>query len=106
MKNNTRIISADFLLRLANDDLSNDEILKLYFKYYFCQGRNIGDLRSDYFRLRTYRKDGNLQSEANYLNFKLLTREQIINAIERVKGVLNGFVKDVFDLEMQESSWD
>lgn len=38
MNESGRLISADFLLRLANNDLTSEEILKLYFKYYFCPG--------------------------------------------------------------------
>ena len=30
------IVSHDYLLKLANNDLTDEEILKGYFQYYFC----------------------------------------------------------------------
>ena len=37
-------ISADYLLRLLDDETKDNEILSGYMKYYIAQGRNIGEI--------------------------------------------------------------
>ena len=102
MNESGRLISADFLLRLANDDLTSEEILKLYFKYYFCQGKNIRDLRLDYMRLRSR---GCSSDDLRYLNFNLLSKEKIEKAIDSVKDAVNEFMIRTFGLELNENTW-
>ena len=102
MNESGRLISADFLLRLANDDLTSEEILKLYFKYSFCQGKNIRDLRLDYMRLRSR---GCSSDDLRYLNFNLLSKEKIEKAIDSVKDAVNEFMIRTFGLELKENTW-
>lgn len=39
-------INTDFLLRLANNHISKEEILTGYMRYYVAQGRNLGDIKN------------------------------------------------------------
>ncbi|MCR1960741.1 hypothetical protein CWE04_05160 [Thomasclavelia cocleata] len=44
-------INTDFLLRLANNQISDEEIVTGYMRYYVAQGRNLGDMKHDYIRI-------------------------------------------------------
>lgn len=39
-------INTDFLLRLVNNNISKEEILTGYMRYYVAQGRNLGDIKN------------------------------------------------------------
>lgn len=86
-------INVDYLMKLAYDDLSDDQILRGYMEFYFCQGRNIGDLFHDYMRLR----------RPKYVNIcyemMLITPEQIRTSIKRVRKVIDVFLDKQFDLK-------
>lgn len=89
------IVSHDYLLKLANNELTDEEILKGYFKYYFCQDRQLSDIKHDYFNASL----SNNKNADIYL-FQSLTPEQIRKAIEKLENVLNLFLKTHFDLKI------
>lgn len=97
------IVSYDYLLRLAKNALSDAEVLEGYFKYYFCQGRNLGDMKVDYHRMMEphFNREQKV-SPFDCSLFQNLQKEEIKEAIHKVEDVLNRYLKLTFDLELQE----
>lgn len=92
-------VSHDYLLKLAYGELTDNEILRDYFKYYFCQGRNIGDLKHDYMTAGNPMTNKN----ADCIFFQDLGVVQIKESIKKVETVLNEFLENHFGLRIQES---
>lgn len=78
-------INVNYLYDLANDCISDNDILNCYFKYYIAQGRNIGDMKHDYIRLSN-----------DFLIAAFLTNEQIKFALNRTKTVLDNYLYQNF----------
>lgn len=93
------IVNHDYLLKLAKNELTDQEILKGYFEYYFCQGRNIGDLKQDYFTACSPA----INKNSDYVLFQSVTPEQIKSSLQKLEEILNQFLKNNFDLVIQES---
>lgn len=89
-------VSHDYLLKLANNELKDNEILKGYFKYYFCQDRNISDLKIDFMNAGNPMKNKNVDC----IFFQDLSPEQIKNSIENLENVLNEFLINTFNLSL------
>lgn len=41
-------VNVDYLMKLALNELTDDEVIKGFFVHYFCQGRTIDDMKVDY----------------------------------------------------------
>lgn len=93
------IVSHDYLLKLANNNLKDEEILKGYFKYYFCQNRNLNDLNFDYIKAKV----PIMNKMSDYLLFESLNTDDINKAIEKLENVLNEFLKTHFDLKIKNT---
>lgn len=93
------IVSHDYLLKLANNDLTDEEILKGYFQYYFCQDRNLSDVNFDIMKA----KMPIMNASGDYLLFESITTDDIKKAIEKLENVLNEFLKTHFDLKIQNT---
>lgn len=87
-------ISADYLLRLLDDETKDNEILRGYMKYYIAQGRNIGDMKHDYMRLRT---DGRTGKDMRTFIFTIYEPKQIDDALVKVRQILDSYLLSNFD---------
>lgn len=92
------VVSHDYLLQLVNEDLTEKEILKGYFEYYFCQGRNMADLKHDYMYAMNPKNE-------DCVLFQSITPEQIKRILQKLENILNKFLKSNFDLVIQESMY-
>lgn len=89
-------ISADYLLRLLDDETEKEEILKGYMKYYVAQGRNIGDMHLDYMRLH---KAGRTGKDGRAFVFSLYKSSQIRDALVKVRHVLDDYLSSNFNCQ-------
>lgn len=87
-------INVDYLLRLANNEIKNAEILSGYMKYYVAQGRNIGDMKHDYMRIC---------NNPEYLSLKSasLSEQKIKQALNKTRKVLDTYL--VFNFNCRSS---
>ncbi|WP_279006842.1 hypothetical protein [Thomasclavelia cocleata] len=85
-------INTNFLLRLANNQISKEEILTGYMRYYVAQGRNIGDMKHDYIRI---------SSNVKYINLDgiTLSSNQIKNALNKTRQILDKYL--IFNFNCQ-----
>ena len=84
-------INVAYLCDLANDSISDNDILKYYFKYYVAQGRNIGDMKHDYIRLTN-----------DFLIAAFITNEQIKFALNTAKTILDNYLIKNFDCHITD----
>lgn len=89
-------ISADYLLRLLDNETKKEEILKGYMTYYVAQGRNIQDMRLDYMRLC---RNGRTGKDERAFVFSLYKSTEIKDALVKVKQVLDDYLLLNFDCE-------
>ena len=86
-------INVAYLCDLANDSISDNDILKYYFKYYVAQGRNIGDMKHDYMRIC---------NNSEFIIAAFLTNEQIKLALNRTKTVLDNYLIKNFNCHITD----
>lgn len=94
----TIIVNHDYLLKLAKKDLTDEEILKGYFEYYFCQDRQLSDVKNDYFNACS-----SANKNADIYMFQTLTSDDIKNAVEKLEEVLNEFLRTHFDIVIKNT---
>lgn len=85
-------INTDFLIRLANNHISKEEILTGYMRNYVAQGRNLGDMKYDYIRI---------SSNVKYINLDgiTLSANQIENALSKTRQILDKYL--IFNFNCQ-----
>ena len=84
-------INVAYLCDLANDSISDNDILKYYFKYYVAHGRNIGDMKHDYIGLTN-----------DFLIAAFITNEQIKFALNKAKTILDNYLIKNFDCHITD----
>ncbi len=85
-------INTDFLLRLANNQISKEEILTGYMRYYVAQGRNLGDMKHDYMRI---------SSNVKYINLDGITLSNLMieRALTKTRQILDKYL--IFNFNCQ-----
>ena len=77
-------INTDYLLRLANNQIPDEEILTGYMRDYVAQGRNIGDMKQDYMRI---------SSNIKYINLDgTLSNLMIGRALTKTRQILDKYL--------------
>ncbi|MCI9630116.1 hypothetical protein [Thomasclavelia cocleata] len=77
-------INTDYLLRLANNQIPDEEILTGYMRDYVAQGRNIGDMKHDYMRI---------SSNIKYINLDgTLSNLMIGRALTKTRQILDKYL--------------
>lgn len=86
-------INTDYLFRLANNQIPDEEILTGYMRYYVAQERNIGDMKHDYMRIC---------NNSEFIIAAFLTNEQIKLALNRTKTVLDNYLIKNFNCHITD----